>query len=95
MGTLRFISDLDDIDFPSGLIDIEIKKENISYSEQYDFPSNEFEIEDSKPCIADLDEKLIKSNPETKKKVRVKKEGSKEVVIRKKKWKCDFLLFGG
>ena len=86
LGTLQFISDLDDIDFPSGLIDIEIKKENISYPEQYDLPTNEFEIEDSKPCIADLDEKLIKSNPESKKKV--KKEGSKDVVIRKKKWKC-------
>ena len=100
LGTLRFISDLDDIDFPSGLIDVEIKKENISYSEQYvyDLPTNEYEIEDSKPCIADLDEKLIKNNPEFKKRVkkegskkRVKEEGSKEgkePVIRKKKWKC-------
>ena len=97
LSTLRFISDLDDIDFPSGLIDVEIKKENISYSEQYvyDLPTNEYEIEDSKPCIADLDEKLIKSNPEFKKRVKkegskktVKEEGSKDPVIREKKWKC-------
>ena len=97
MGTLQFIYDgsLDDIAFPWSLIDTNIKKENISYSEQYDLPTNEIEIEDAKPCVADLDRKLIKSNPESKKRVkkegskkRVKKEGSKDPVVREKKWKC-------
>ena len=51
--TLRFISDLDDIDFPSDLIGIDIKKETIIYPEE--LHANEYEIEDLKPCIADLD----------------------------------------
>ena len=101
MGTLQFIYDgsLDDIAFPWSLIDVNIKKENVSFSEQYDLPTNEIEIEDSKPCVADLDRKLITSNPESKKRVkkegskkRVKKEGSKDPgkdpVVREKKWKC-------
>ena len=76
--TLRFISDLDDIDFPSDLIGIDIKKETIIYPEE--LHTNEFEIEDLKPCIADLDlkntikvKKVIKKKGEGKKRVRRKK----------------------
>ena len=78
LGTLRFISDLDDIDFPSELIGIDIKKETIIYPEE--LHANEFEIEDLKPCIADLDlkntikvKKVIKKKGEGKKRVRRKK----------------------
>ena len=53
--TLRLISDLDDIDFPSDLIGIEIKKETITYSEQCEMLINDSEVEDLKPFISDLD----------------------------------------
>ena len=80
LGTLRFISDLDDIDFPSELIGIDIKKETIIYPE--DLHANEFEIEDLKPCIADLDlkntikvKKVTKKNGEPRKKRVRRKKG--------------------
>ena len=69
---------MDDIDFPSDLIGIDIKKETIIYPEE--LHANEFEIEDLKPCIADLDlkntikvKKVIKKKGEGKKRVRRKK----------------------
>lgn len=78
--TLRFISDLDDIDFPSDLIGIDIKKETIIYPEE--LHANEYEIEDLKPCIADLDlkntikvKKLTKKNGEPRKKRVRRKKG--------------------
>ena len=80
LGTLRFISDLDDIDFPSELIGIDIKKETIIYPEE--LHENEFEIEDLKPCIADLDlkntikvKKVTKKNGEPRKKRVRRKKG--------------------
>ena len=78
--TLRFISDLDDIDFPSDLIGIDIKKETIIYPEE--LHANEYEIEDLKPCIADLDlkntikvKKVTKKNGEPRKKRVRRKKG--------------------
>ena len=78
--TLRFISDLDDIDFPSDLIGVDIKKETIIYPEE--LHANEYEIEDLKPCIADLDlkntikvKKVTKKNGEPRKKRVRRKKG--------------------
>ena len=77
--TLRFISDLDDIDFPSNLIGIDIKKETIIYPEE--LHANEYEIEDLKPCIADLD---LKNTIKVKKATKKNGEPRKKRVRRKK-----------
>jgi len=90
--TLRFISDLDDIDFPSNLIGIDIKKETIFYPEE--LHANEYEIEDLKPCIADLDlkntikvKKVTKKNGEPRKK-RVRRKKGDPVKPRNTIWEC-------
>ena len=77
--TLRFISDLDDIDFPSDLIGVDIKKETIIYPEE--LHANEYEIEDLKPCIADLD---LKNTIKVKKATKKNGEPRKKRVRRKK-----------
>ena len=77
--TLRFISDLDDIDFPSDLIGVDIKKETIIYPEE--LHANDYEIEDLKPCIADLD---LKSTIKVKKVTKKNGEPRKKRVRRKK-----------